>query len=172
MMAVFARQFLGWAYQPPAGDQTCLGYLLVAMSSAIEPRKVVVSDSLHVRDLGAAAHECLCGLHCCVVVYCVGICQSPSCIALVGGGEVAGSRCGRGSVGLFGASVWRARARASVVCCEAREFDRAGPLAERERTTAARLATHPPPSRSFACDDTHYRLSQRQLTSRARSRCV
>lgn len=28
MMAVFARQFLGWAYQPPAGDQTCLGYLL------------------------------------------------------------------------------------------------------------------------------------------------
>lgn len=27
MTAVFARQFLGWAYQPPAGDQTCLGYL-------------------------------------------------------------------------------------------------------------------------------------------------
>jgi hypothetical protein len=25
--AVFAFQFLGWAYQPPAGDQTCLGYL-------------------------------------------------------------------------------------------------------------------------------------------------
>jgi hypothetical protein len=25
MIAVFARQFLGCAYQPPAGDQTCLG---------------------------------------------------------------------------------------------------------------------------------------------------
>lgn len=30
MMAVFARQFLGWAYQPPEGDQMCLGYLYVA----------------------------------------------------------------------------------------------------------------------------------------------
>lgn len=105
MMAVFARQFLGWAYQPPAGDQTCLGYLLVAMSSATDPRKVVDSGILHIRDLGTAAHECLCGLHCCDVVYCVGICQSPSCIAIVGGGEVAASKCGRGSVGLFGASV-------------------------------------------------------------------
>lgn len=27
MMAVFALQFAGCAYQPPAGDQTCLGYL-------------------------------------------------------------------------------------------------------------------------------------------------
>lgn len=35
MMAVFARQFLGWAYQPPAGDQMCLGYLYVARWSAI-----------------------------------------------------------------------------------------------------------------------------------------
>jgi hypothetical protein len=26
-MAVFIRQFLGWPYQPPAGDQTCFGYL-------------------------------------------------------------------------------------------------------------------------------------------------
>jgi hypothetical protein len=25
--AVFALQLAGWAYQPPAGDQTCLGYL-------------------------------------------------------------------------------------------------------------------------------------------------
>jgi len=25
--AVFAFQFFGWEYQPPAGDQTCLGYL-------------------------------------------------------------------------------------------------------------------------------------------------
>lgn len=25
--AVFAFQFAGWEYQPPAGDQTCLGYL-------------------------------------------------------------------------------------------------------------------------------------------------
>ena len=25
--AVFAFQFVGWAYQPPDGDQTCLGYL-------------------------------------------------------------------------------------------------------------------------------------------------
>lgn len=27
MIAVFAFQLLGWEYQPPAGDQTCLGYL-------------------------------------------------------------------------------------------------------------------------------------------------
>lgn len=26
-MAVLAFQLAGWAYQPPAGDQTCLGYL-------------------------------------------------------------------------------------------------------------------------------------------------
>jgi hypothetical protein len=107
---------LGWAYQPPAGDQTCLGYLLFAMSSAIELRNVVGAESLHVRDLGAATHECLRGLHCCDAVYCAGICQSPSCTALVGGGEVAVSRCGRGSVGLFGASGFE-MARASVVCC-------------------------------------------------------
>jgi hypothetical protein len=25
--AVLAFQLAGWAYQPPAGDQTCLGYL-------------------------------------------------------------------------------------------------------------------------------------------------
>lgn len=25
MMAVFCLQFAGWVYQPPAGDQTCLG---------------------------------------------------------------------------------------------------------------------------------------------------
>ena len=25
--AVFAFQFAGWPYHPPAGDQTCLGYL-------------------------------------------------------------------------------------------------------------------------------------------------
>jgi hypothetical protein len=27
MTAVLPFQLLGWAYQPPAGDQTCLGYL-------------------------------------------------------------------------------------------------------------------------------------------------
>lgn len=27
-MMVLPFQFAGWAYQPPAGDQTCLGYLL------------------------------------------------------------------------------------------------------------------------------------------------
>jgi hypothetical protein len=27
MIAVFAFQFEGCEYQPPAGDQTCLGYL-------------------------------------------------------------------------------------------------------------------------------------------------
>ena len=27
-IAVFAFQFAGWAYQPPEGDQTCLGYLV------------------------------------------------------------------------------------------------------------------------------------------------
>lgn len=27
MTAVFAFQFAGWVYHPPAGDQTCLGYL-------------------------------------------------------------------------------------------------------------------------------------------------
>lgn len=27
MMAVLALQLAGWAYQPPAGDQTSLGYL-------------------------------------------------------------------------------------------------------------------------------------------------
>jgi hypothetical protein len=27
MAAVFAFQLCGWAYQPPDGDQTCLGYL-------------------------------------------------------------------------------------------------------------------------------------------------
>jgi hypothetical protein len=116
MMAVFARQFLGWAYQPPAGDQTCLGYLLVAMPSAIDPGKVVEPDLLHVRNLGAAAHECLCGLHCCDVVYCAGICQSPSCMALVGGGEVAASKCGCGSVGLFGASgIWDGKGECRVL---------------------------------------------------------
>ena len=26
-MSVFPLQFAGWAYQPPAGDHTCLGYL-------------------------------------------------------------------------------------------------------------------------------------------------
>ena len=26
MTAVLAFQFLGWPYQPPAGDQTCFGY--------------------------------------------------------------------------------------------------------------------------------------------------
>jgi hypothetical protein len=26
-IAVLRFQLLGWAYQPPAGDQTCLGYL-------------------------------------------------------------------------------------------------------------------------------------------------
>ena len=26
---VLALQFPGWAYQPPEGDQTCLGYLLI-----------------------------------------------------------------------------------------------------------------------------------------------
>lgn len=25
MIAVFVRQLAGWPYQPPAGDQTCLG---------------------------------------------------------------------------------------------------------------------------------------------------
>lgn len=28
MTKVLAFQFAGWAYQPPAGDQTCLGYLV------------------------------------------------------------------------------------------------------------------------------------------------
>lgn len=28
MIAVFVLQLSGWPYQPPAGDQTCLGYLL------------------------------------------------------------------------------------------------------------------------------------------------
>jgi len=27
IIAVFVRQFAGCAYQPPAGDQTCFGYL-------------------------------------------------------------------------------------------------------------------------------------------------
>jgi hypothetical protein len=27
MTAVLAFQLAGWAYQPPAGDQTCFGYL-------------------------------------------------------------------------------------------------------------------------------------------------
>jgi hypothetical protein len=65
MIAVFARQFLGCAYQPPAGDQTCLGYLFVAMSSAIDRYMLVSWELLHVRNLGTAAHECLCGLHYC-----------------------------------------------------------------------------------------------------------
>lgn len=30
-MAVLAFQLAGWAYQPPAGDQTCLGYLCVGV---------------------------------------------------------------------------------------------------------------------------------------------
>lgn len=29
--AVFAFQFAGWAYQPPAGDQTCFGYLNIVV---------------------------------------------------------------------------------------------------------------------------------------------
>ncbi|KAI8629565.1 ribonuclease III domain-containing protein [Xylariaceae sp. FL1651] len=32
--AVFAFQLAGWAYQPPAGDQTCLGYLFASRSAA------------------------------------------------------------------------------------------------------------------------------------------
>lgn len=31
IIAVFAFQFAGWAYQPPAGDHTCLGYLVESM---------------------------------------------------------------------------------------------------------------------------------------------
>lgn len=102
MMAVFARQFLGWAYQPPAGDQMCLGYLHIARSSAIGEISLLVREKCNVRDLSSAAHECLCGLHCCdVVCMCCRYlrresCQSPRCIS---GGEVGwrSKRASRGS---------------------------------------------------------------------------
>lgn len=32
MTAVLAFQFEGWVYQPPAGDQMCLGYLQRVLS--------------------------------------------------------------------------------------------------------------------------------------------
>jgi hypothetical protein len=63
------------------GRPDVLGVPIVAMSSAIDPHKLVGWELLHVRNLGTAAHECLCGLHYCDVVYCAGICQSRSCIA-------------------------------------------------------------------------------------------
>lgn len=59
-----------------------LGVPVVAMSSAIDPCDPANSVFLHVRDLGATAHECLCGLHCGDVVYCAGICQSPGRISV------------------------------------------------------------------------------------------
>lgn len=39
MTAVLAFQFAGWAYQPPAGDQTCFGYLggEAVREASIEP---------------------------------------------------------------------------------------------------------------------------------------
>ena len=71
---------LGLGVPTTRGRPDVLGVPVVAMPSAIGPHKLVERNILHVRDLGAAAHECLCGLHCCDVVYCAGICQSPSCI--------------------------------------------------------------------------------------------
>ncbi|KAI9695951.1 MAG: hypothetical protein M1820_008363 [Bogoriella megaspora] len=34
IIAVFCFQFFGWAYHPPAGDQTCLGYLEIQLALA------------------------------------------------------------------------------------------------------------------------------------------
>lgn len=35
MTAVFAFQLTGWAYHPPDGDQTCLGYLVIGQSTSM-----------------------------------------------------------------------------------------------------------------------------------------
>jgi hypothetical protein len=51
MTAVLPFQLLGWAYQPPAGDQTCLGYLRGDVSGRREA--IGGRDS---RDLSSAAH--------------------------------------------------------------------------------------------------------------------
>lgn len=50
--AVFAFQFAGWEYQPPAGDQTCLGYLSYIR---IEDEELI--EAIGLRYLAAAALE-------------------------------------------------------------------------------------------------------------------
>lgn len=50
MMAVLVFQLLGCAYQPPAGDQTCFGYL-----GALELR-IRAIDRRFLRDLASASH--------------------------------------------------------------------------------------------------------------------
>jgi len=52
--AVLAFQLLGWAYQPPAGDQTCLGYL-----EGLSIRRFRSIGRAYVRDLCSSAH-CVC----------------------------------------------------------------------------------------------------------------
>lgn len=65
MTAVFAFQFFGCEYQPPAGDQTCLGYLQersVRSVLAVLSHGMRVADytrdaiGRYVRDLSASAH--------------------------------------------------------------------------------------------------------------------
>lgn len=55
--AVLVFQLLGWAYQPPDGDQTCLGYLTAVNSAAPGHWQGVRTGSLLLRPLCL----CLCG---------------------------------------------------------------------------------------------------------------
>lgn len=52
MTAVLAFQFAGWAYQPPAGDQTCLGYL----HHWGQRRNPHILYGVFLRDLSSATH--------------------------------------------------------------------------------------------------------------------
>lgn len=56
MTAVLTLQLAGWAYQPPAGDQTSLGYLSGELISSWRDLRY----GTDVRDLSASTHfdEC------------------------------------------------------------------------------------------------------------------
>ena len=49
--AVLAFQLAGWAYQPPAGDQTCLGYLVDVNSALASDWRAVHTGSFLLRPL-------------------------------------------------------------------------------------------------------------------------
>lgn len=69
IMAVFARQFLGWAYQPPAGDQTCLGYLLSQCRQPLIPTSWLNGISCTYGTLGPPPMSACVGFI--VVMWCI-----------------------------------------------------------------------------------------------------
>lgn len=57
MTAVLALQLPGWAYQPPAGDQTSLGYLRSAIcQNAAFINRGRQNQGLGSRDLSTSTH--------------------------------------------------------------------------------------------------------------------